>query len=121
MRRMQRAAAAVTAMAMLAAACGDDDGGGGQAQTEEGAIEAVESGVGGALTGNAGQVLNFMNAECRESVDTDDVQLALGLAQTAGGPIGALRAGPMRLGRRRSRSWWWWTAQRPHSHSHSQP
>ena len=81
MRRMRRTATAVTAMAVLAAACGDDDGGGGQAQTEEGAIEAVEAGVGGALRGNSGQVLNFMNAECRESVDSDDVQLALGLAQ----------------------------------------
>ncbi len=76
---MRRTTAALATIALVAAACGDDDGGGGQAQTEEGAIEAVESATGGALRGNAGAVLNFLNEECRDATDPDDVRLAVGL------------------------------------------
>lgn len=76
----RRFAAWTTVVVVAVAACGGG-GGGGQEQTEEGAAEAVASANKGALTGNAGPVLNFLNAECREAVDDDDVRLAVGLAQ----------------------------------------
>lgn len=76
---MRRITTIAVALTLLAAACGDD-GGGGQAQTEEGAAEAVETASKGALTGNAGAVLNFLSEECRAVIDEDDVRLAVGLA-----------------------------------------
>jgi hypothetical protein len=76
---MRRITTCVVALALVAAACGGDDGGGGQAQTEEGAVEAVEAANAAALNGNAGGVFNFLSAECRATVDDDDVRLAISL------------------------------------------
>ncbi|MGI9643769.1 MAG: hypothetical protein ACR2O6_00500 [Ilumatobacteraceae bacterium] len=75
---MRRIASLAVAVVLVAAACGDDSGGG-QAQTEEGAQEAVERATEGALRGNADAVLNFLSQECRETVDDDEVRLAVGL------------------------------------------
>ena len=69
-------AIAVTTV-FVAAACGGDDGG--QAQSGEGAAEAVTSANEALLRGDVGGVLNFLSEECRGVVDEGEVRLAVSL------------------------------------------
>lgn len=72
-----RVLAAVAAVLVLAACGGGDSGG---PQTEQGALDAVKKSQEAVLQGNADDVINFLSAECRASVDEDEVRLVLGLA-----------------------------------------
>lgn len=69
------------AAALGLVACGGDDGGGSQPQTEEAALEAAVKFTEGTLRNNPGNVLGFLNEECRASVDDDEIRDALLLAQ----------------------------------------
>lgn len=70
------------AATLALAACGGDDGGGGtQPQTEEAAIVATVKGLEGTLKNNPGDVLDFLNEECRASVDDEEVRQTLLFAQ----------------------------------------
>ena len=73
-----RVLASVATAALVLAACGGGDSGG--PQTEQGALDAVKKSQEAVFKGNADDVLDFLNAECRESVDEDEVKLVLGLA-----------------------------------------
>lgn len=63
--------------ALVAAGCGG--GASKDAATEEGALEAVRRSQTGLLRGDSDAVLNFLNQECRDSIDEDEIKLALGL------------------------------------------
>ena len=73
-----RVLAGVATMAVVAAACGGGDSGG--PQTEQGALDAVKRSQEAVLQGDADGVIDFLSAECRESIDEDEVRLALGFA-----------------------------------------
>jgi len=75
---MRRAFAIVAAVALLATACGDD-GDAGQAQTEEGAAEAVTSANEAILSGDVDGVFDFLSDACKEVVDEAEVRLAVSL------------------------------------------
>jgi hypothetical protein len=72
-----RVLASVATAALVLAACGGGDSGG--PQTEQGALDAVKKSQEAVFKGNADDVLDFLSAECRESVDEDEVKLVLGL------------------------------------------
>lgn len=76
--RMTRVTAAIAALAMVGAACGGGDGAsGGTPQTEEGAADAVRNAQRALLEGDGDGVLNFMSETCLETVDEDEVRLAV--------------------------------------------
>ncbi len=78
MMSMTRWVPLLAALAVATVACGDGGGhGGAQAQTEEGVLVAVEAATEGAFRGNAGAVLDFLNKECRDSIDEQEVRQTL--------------------------------------------
>jgi hypothetical protein len=76
LRRLAIAASAT----LLISACGGGSSAP-QAQTEEAAIEAATKAVRGTFVNRSGDVIDFMNEECRSNVDTGEIKQALALAQ----------------------------------------
>lgn len=69
----------LASIALVASACGG--GGGTQEQTEAAAIEAATKAIRGTFVNNSGDVINFLNEECRANVDTGEIKQALALGQ----------------------------------------
>jgi len=74
-----RVLAAVASTAIVVSACGGGSSSGGP-QTEQGAMDAVANAQRALFSGDSGDVMNFLNADCRERVDEDEVKLLLAFA-----------------------------------------
>lgn len=78
---VKRMTAAVTIAALAWASAGCGGGSVSDEATEEGAIAAVRRSQLGLLRGDADAVIGFLNQECRDSVDEDEIRLALGFIE----------------------------------------